>query len=100
MAAAGLGLLALIAMVILSWILFHKRYDGLTLSHAIMASVAFLLMALGLVWVLGVKKGLLSNKSANPMMTLVVFLGSILFACYFLGAALYLWIYRMFFENY
>lgn len=36
----------------------------------------------------------------SPLITLIVYLGSIIFACYLVGAAIYLWTYRSFFSNY
>lgn len=70
------------------------------LIHAIMATLGFLFIIFAVVWANGVKKGLTINKEPNPLMSLIVYIGCLVFAGYFLVSALYLWIYRTFWKNY
>lgn len=98
--AGALGLLAVLSIAIMTWILFHKRYGNILMSHGIMATLALLFCALALLWAMGARKGITFNKQPSPMMTLIVYIGSILFGGYFLVSSLYLWVYRYFFRNY
>lgn len=98
--AGALGLLTVMAIAIMTWILFHKRYGNILMSHGIMATLALLFCALGLLWAMSARKGITFNKQPSPMMTLIVYIGSILFGAYFLVSSLYLWVYRYFFRNY
>ena len=60
--AGALGALVLLALAIITWILFHKRYGSLMLSHAIMSTLGLLFIAFGVVWAMGAQKQLRSNQ--------------------------------------
>lgn len=40
------------------------------------------------------------NRETSPTTSVVIYVGSLLFAMYFVASAAYLWVYRSFFENY
>ena len=51
--AGAIGALVLLALAIIAWVLFHKRYGTLLMSHAIMATLGLLFIAFGVVWAMG-----------------------------------------------
>lgn len=96
----ALTTLVVLAISIMSWILYHKNRGKILLAHAIITTVGFVLAALATVWALGAKNGLRTNISPNPLLTLITFAGSLIMSAYFLAAALFLWVYRDFYLNY
>ena len=98
-AAGGAALLLLIAAV-LAWILFHKNRSDVILAHAIMVTLGLLFAAFAAVWALGVGKSLKNHTASNPLLTIIVFVGSIVLGGYLLASALYLWMYRCAYNNF
>lgn len=96
----ALATLLLLVISILSWILFHKNRGKIILAHAIISTIGLLIAAFTTVWALGAQKGLRSNVSPNPLMTLIAFSGCLLLSAYFFVAAVFLWVYRDFYLNY
>lgn len=65
-----------------------------------MCTLALLFAAYCAVWAMGVQKNVRMNKETSPTTLIVIYVGSLLFAVYFLASAVYLWVYRSFLENY
>lgn len=51
--AGAVCALVLLALSIIAWVLFHKRYGSLLLSHSIMSTLGLLFAAFGVVWAMG-----------------------------------------------
>jgi len=98
--ASGLAVLITMAITIIAWIQFHQRYGRVLLCHAIIATLAFLFSLYALLYFMGVKKNLTTNKETPPLTSIIIFIGAMLFAAYFVGSSIYLWVYRGHFENY
>jgi uncharacterized membrane protein (DUF485 family) len=65
-----------------------------------MATLAFLFSLYALVYFMGVKKNMTMNKETPPLTSVIIFIGALLFAAYFVGSSIYLWSYRGHFKNY
>lgn len=97
---AALLVLVVLAIATIGWVQFHQRYGRLYLCHAIMATLAFLFALYAVVYFLGVKSNLNQNKETSPAQSIIIYIGALLFAGYFIGSAAYLWVYRGYFANY
>jgi hypothetical protein len=100
LAAGILGVLLLLTSFVLAWILF-SRWTGssINLSHAIMCTLALLFGAFATFFAFSLFKDSSSSLSRNANIAFIVYIGSLLFAVYFIVAALYLWVQQQFFSN-
>lgn len=98
--ASALAVLLTMALTIITWILFHQKKDRIILCHALMCTLAFLFACLALVWSMGARSSVNTGKETSAMMTLIVYLGALIFATYLVGSVIYIWSYRSFFANY
>lgn len=98
--AGVLALLLLAVSLVLAWILFSRHTgSSINLSHAIMCTLGFLFAALAAFFAFALWKGSSSAISGNPNLAFLIYIGSILFAVYFIVAALYLWVHQQFFSH-
>ena len=65
-----------------------------------MTTLALLFAAFAAVWALGVSSSLTKLTAANPLLTLIVLLGSLVFGGYLVVSALFLWMYRCAYNNF
>lgn len=65
-----------------------------------MCTLGFLFGCLALLWSLGARISANNGKETSALMTLIVYLGALIFATYLIGSVIYIWTYRSFFANY
>ncbi len=90
----GLAGVACLIAAILSWILYHRDRRSITLWHAIMATVGCLIGFLVAGWGAGAGSNIAKGQPPSSGMTFLAFAGSLIFAVYMAGAALWLTLYK------
>lgn len=87
------ALLSLVAMI-LSWVLYYRDRSSTYLWHSIWLIFAFLFGLACAGWGATAVPAIRTGNQPNPMFTLVVFLGSLLFLGYLLLSAIWLTFFR------
>ena len=96
MIGGGLALLACLVLVGLMGTIYHRDKTSITLSHLVMACLGVLiagLAAFGCVMAAGAIK---KRTEPNHLIIGVALLLALIFFCYFLASAVYIYMYRPF----
>ena len=96
MIGGGLALLACLVLVGLMGAIYHRDRTSITLSHLVMACLGVLiagLAAFGCVMAAGAIK---KRTEPNHLIIGVALLLALIFFCYFLASAVYIYMYRPF----
>jgi hypothetical protein len=84
----------------LTWVIYSRQAASVMLVHGIMTILCFLVSILALLWALKVRASLKTGEQANPLMTVAVFLLSLIFTGYNSVATLFVFFFRYFHYSY
>jgi MFS family permease len=86
--------LACLVSLILGWILYNRDRRSITLIHAIAATVGMLIGFAVAAWGAGAGAAIAKGQPPSAGLTFLAFAGSLIFAVYFAGAAIWLTLYK------
>ncbi len=90
----GVAAVACLVGLILSWILYNRDRRSVTLWHALFTTFGFLIGLAVAAWGSGAGALIAKGQVPSAGLSLVAFLGSLICAIYFLGATLWLILYK------
>lgn len=93
---AGLALLACLVIVGLIGTIYHRDKNSVTESHLVMACLGVLGAGLAAGACVMTAGALKKRNEPNHMIIAVALIASLLFFCFFLASALYMFMYRPF----
>lgn len=85
---------ACLVSLILGWILYHRDRRSITFWHALMATIGMLIGFAVAAWGAGAGADIAKGQPPSSGLTFLAFAGSLIFAIYFAGAALWLTLYK------
>jgi hypothetical protein len=94
--AGAIATLCLIVAATMSWVLYYRQTSDILLSHSIMITIAVVIAVLCLLWAKSASTIILEGKIPNA---LLIFILSLIFACYCLVSTLYIFLFRYFHYN-
>jgi MFS family permease len=94
MILGGVAALTCLVALILAWILYHRDRKSVTLWHAIMCTVGFLFGLAVAAWGANASAAIGNGQPSSSGLGLLAFMGSLILAIYFAGAAFWLILYK------
>lgn len=96
MIGGGLALLSCLIIVGLIGTIYHRDRTSITLSHLIMACLGVLIAGLAAFACIMVSNSIKKRTEPNHLIIGIALLLAIIFFCYFLASAVYIYMYRPF----
>ena len=96
MIGGGLALLACLVLVGLAGTIYHRDRTSVTLSHLCMVCIGVFVAGLAAAICVMTATAIKNRRDANHMLVGIALLLSLVFFCYFMASAAYIYMYRPF----